>query len=132
MSWKNLTFTVPINHDGLLKRLTSREPPETKTILHRMDGEAFPGEFLVIMGPSGSGKSSLLNCLSHRTNAFSGDLFLNHMPWQPEFNRVCTLVPQDDLFLSCITVEEHVSHVWADCRQEEGGGGGVAGWPVHL
>jgi hypothetical protein len=57
MAWKNLKLSVPVPKGGLLQRLASREPPEMKTILHTMQGEARPGEFLVIMGPRSSTSS---------------------------------------------------------------------------
>ena len=50
---------------------------ESKTILDQISGVANPGEVLAIMGPSGGGKTSLLNSLSRRQNITSGKILLN-------------------------------------------------------
>jgi len=50
---------------------------ESKTILDQISGVANAGEVLAIMGPSGGGKTSLLNSLSRRQNITSGKILLN-------------------------------------------------------
>jgi len=48
-----------------------------KDILKNISGSAKPGELLSIMGPSGGGKTSLLNSLSRRQKITSGTVLLN-------------------------------------------------------
>ena len=72
------------------------------------------GQVNVIMGPSGSGKSSLLNLLSSRlpssTGSFttSGSLLVDGSPVKPEeLQAVCSYVTQDDsALLPYLTVRE--------------------------
>merc|ERR1711865_1166264 len=57
-----------------------------KKILDRAVGVARPGEVLAIMGPSGAGKTSLLNCISGRNKKHDGSVTLQfgngeRRPW---------------------------------------------------
>jgi len=58
---------------GKLFRPTSTK----KTILDGVSGIAEPGELHAIMGPSGGGKTSLLNTLSRRLKITEGKILLN-------------------------------------------------------
>ena len=55
---------------------------EPKKILQEVTGGTRPGEFLAIMGPSGAGKTTFLNCVSKRdlgdgVEHTGGTVFLN-------------------------------------------------------
>eukprot|EP01043_Picozoa_sp_COSAG02_P016925 COSAG02_NODE_756_length_17532_cov_5.673550_2_plen_609_part_00 len=66
LDFRNLSLTIP----------AKRKTP-AKTILHNVSGYALPGEILYIMGPSGAGKTSLLDSISGRTKvAPTGDVML--------------------------------------------------------
>lgn len=58
VSWENLRFEVPDPQD--------KKAPK-KVILHGLTGHVKPGELVAVIGPSGSGKSSFLNCIGGRT-----------------------------------------------------------------
>ena len=53
---------------------------ENKTILHNIDLEIKPGEFHVIMGRNGTGKSTLANVLAGKENydILNGDIIYNN------------------------------------------------------
>jgi len=101
-----------------------------KTILHGLNGHAAPGELVAIMGPSGAGKTSLLNCLAHRHSGFGGEVMytnyfgvetqpclkpfprqvnLNSVPWKESFHSILAYMPQDEIFLAELTVREHLT-----------------------
>ena len=84
-----------------------------KKILDRAVGIARPGEVLAIMGPSGAGKTSLLNCISGRNKEHDGRVTLKfdngeRQPWSKAMKRITAYVQQDDLILSTITPREHL------------------------
>lgn len=53
---------------------------DDKKVLDDISFELKKGERLVIMGPSGEGKSTILKCLSGLLTPSSGEIFLNNVP----------------------------------------------------
>jgi putative ABC transport system ATP-binding protein len=51
---------------------------EDTHVLHSLNFEIKSGEFVSIMGPSGSGKSSLLNIIGALQSPTNGDIFINN------------------------------------------------------
>jgi ABC-type multidrug transport system ATPase subunit len=87
----------------------------TKQILHPTTASFEPGVLNVIMGPSGSGKSSLLNAIANRLRTStsskydrSGKVLLNGaVPSREVVKSVICYVPQDDVgLLPALTVRE--------------------------
>lgn len=88
---------------------------ESKEILHKVNAVFKPGMINAIMGPSGSGKSSLLNLISGRlhssifsTFATTGSIMFNNTKISEKmFKKVCSFVSQDDdHLLAALTVRE--------------------------
>lgn len=67
-----------IRLDKVTKRYARRSGPVS--VLNDTDLEVPAGEFLAIMGPSGSGKSSLLNILGGVDRATSGEVWVADTP----------------------------------------------------
>ncbi|KAL9247937.1 hypothetical protein vseg_021311 [Gypsophila vaccaria] len=100
LTWKDLTVMVTLSHG------------HTQTVLHSLTGYALPGTFTALMGPSGSGKSSLLDALSTRlaANAFlSGTILLNGRRTNLSFG-TAAYVTQDDNLIGTLTVRETISY----------------------
>ena len=55
----------------------SRKLPQGKKVLEGIHGQLEPGTFLAVVGPSGSGKSSLLRCLALRDPWTSGEYWFD-------------------------------------------------------
>eukprot|EP01084_Bolivina_argentea_P263826 446696_1 len=97
VSWKNLQFQVPDPNDK----------KQTKMILNDLSGCAKPGEVIGMIGPSGSGKSSFLNCIAGRnTEGVSGEILFNDVQRPLNFARFTGYVIQDDLYFESLTVHE--------------------------
>ncbi|VVD00448.1 unnamed protein product [Leptidea sinapis] len=85
---------------------------QRKQLLRNVNGAAYPGELLAIMGSSGAGKTTLLNALTFRTPSgvvSSGTRALNGQPATPEaLTALSAYVQQQDLFIGTLTVKEHL------------------------
>ena len=67
-AFERLTYEVATTRDEKATPATSKtSTTATKAILRDVTGSARPGEVLALMGPTGSGKTSLLNALAGRT-----------------------------------------------------------------
>ncbi|CAK4706462.1 hypothetical protein AeNC1_008001 [Aphanomyces euteiches] len=97
LEWQNICLTVK-----------AKSPEAEKTILREVHGSAAPGQLVVIMGPSGAGKTSLLNVISGRNTSFTGSVLVNGHPWTKQMNKFASYVLQDDIFYHSLTVREHL------------------------
>nr|CAD7410475.1 unnamed protein product [Timema cristinae] len=77
-----------------------------------VNGIAYPGELLAIMGSSGAGKTTLLNTLMFKSSPnviVSGYTALNGFPVSSgTLSSLSAYVQQDDLFIGTLTVREHL------------------------
>ena len=95
----NVQFSVP-------------EGRETKETLKGLNGHAKTGEMLAILGPTGCGKTSLLNVLAARVPvikgvSLTGNITLNgHQRDEAQFRKISAYVLQDDLMYPHLTVYE--------------------------
>lgn len=104
LEWKGVNFSVPVGDEG-----------GKKHILSDISGRADPGELLAIMGPSGAGKTSLLNSLARLNPMATGDILLNGKPWEESFDKLTAYMHQDEAFMPDLTVTEHLMFQ-AQCR----------------
>ena len=100
---------------------------ERKTILEDISGSAKSGEVLAILGPSGAGKTSLLNVLT--LNAYGtqaqifGECSLNgNLLTSDLFKEHFCVVPQEDLhraFLTCRETLRYCANFYMEGSEEE-------------
>lgn len=86
-----------------------------KNLIHfffSVNGVAYPGELLAIMGSSGAGKTTLLNTLTFRSASsleISGTRAVNGYPVSSNtMTCLSAYVQQEDLFIGNLTVREHL------------------------
>ncbi|MCB2203088.1 ATP-binding cassette domain-containing protein [bacterium] len=68
------TITPSTQHEPILLLNGLRWQPAGQAILNNIDLDLYPGEFISLMGPNGSGKTSLLLAMMGLIQATSGDL----------------------------------------------------------
>jgi len=102
------TVRVDWNDLGLVARMAKKGGVEEKHILTKVSGFAVPGELLAIMGPSGAGKTSLLNCLAVRTAPTSGQLTFNASQYSRSLQGRVAYVHQQEMLLEAYTPREHL------------------------
>ncbi|CAG81495.1 P-loop containing nucleoside triphosphate hydrolase protein [Yarrowia lipolytica] len=109
---RNPPLTVAVSD---LKLSVTKLRAKEKPILDGINAIFRPGSISAILGPSGSGKSSLLNLMANRLNSTltqkytaSGDIFLNSTSIGiGNLGALCSFVTQeDDGLLSTLTVRE--------------------------
>ena len=104
ITWRNLTYTIQIGNNK--KQKTS------KKVLDDMTGAAMPRHFVALMGPTGSGKTSLLNCLSGRIpkkdGTLTGEILVDGKARNEKIyrSRQVAYVMQEELLFPHLTVME--------------------------
>ena len=79
-----------------------------RVILESIVGQAEAGDLVAVMGASGCGKSTFLNCLALRDQSFEGQIVLNDAPVNKQYLSLVGFVDQHDLFYPTQTVREHL------------------------
>lgn len=100
LAWNNISYSVKADKD-------------IKTLLHPMNGVAYPGEILAIMGSSGAGKSTLLDVLAGRiisNKDLSGTITTNGNLMDDAFRKQSGYVMQSDSLFPLLTVRETIKY----------------------
>lgn len=112
-----------------LKGASLQEQNSEKTLLTGLDLELKKGEFCIIVGPSGIGKSTLLRVLLGLTNLRSGEIAINGLAPTPSryaaWAQDIAFVPQEPfifegtLFDNIVYPESILEPTLLDCRKAE-------------
>ncbi|CAO2813468.1 unnamed protein product [Amaranthus hypochondriacus] len=94
-----------------MNEVKNRSTEGEKYILQGVSGAVNPGELLAMIGPSGGGKTTLLNLLSGRLTFNSGTITYNNLPYSKSLKRKIGYVTQDDLVFPHLTVKETLTYV---------------------
>ena len=108
LAYHDLNFTVQLSR-------TRKGEPATKAILTRVTGVCGAGRVHAIMGPSGAGKTSMLDILAGRAIASGGRLWLSARGglapagYAQAVRKLCAYVQQDDAIMASMTVREAIA-----------------------
>lgn len=114
LSWHNLTYKIQCKYDKNipeeLAKINEGVTHYDKQILYEQSGYASPGEALFIMGASGAGKSSLLNCICSRLD-YKGQVLVNKSLEvnSENYGRFGAYVTQDDVLYATLTCKESIA-----------------------
>ena len=116
-----LTYCVTLDLPNAVKKQKGApaDLPDKVRILSEVKGEILPGQMVAIMGASGAGKTSLLNCLSMKVqpqyiSPQEGFVLVNDKAvGSTELSSMSGFVHQDDLFIATITPREHLNFITA-------------------
>ena len=78
-------------------------------VLDNMSFNIRKGEFVCVVGPTGCGKSTFLNCLTRIHMPSEGDLFIDGVPADPRKHNI-SFVFQEPSALPWKTVEENIAY----------------------
>jgi multiple sugar transport system ATP-binding protein len=80
-------------------------------VLQEMNLEVKQGEFLVLLGPSGRGKSTLLNCIAGLLDVSGGQIFISgkNVTWEEPKNRGIGMVFQSYALYPQMSVKKNLS-----------------------
>ncbi|KAF9654055.1 hypothetical protein BDM02DRAFT_3158815 [Thelephora ganbajun] len=108
LEWNHITYVIPHGNTGL--RLFRRNPKDgqiitdDKVILDDVSGRVDPGQMMAILGPSGAGKTTLIEILSKKSKSGIITGGVSH-PGTGSSPRI-GFVPQQDTLPPTLTVSE--------------------------
>ncbi|KAJ1413448.1 P-loop containing nucleoside triphosphate hydrolase protein, partial [Ochromonadaceae sp. CCMP2298] len=114
LRWSSLEYSMMVKDTSKPSYCGLRPSYRRKRILHGISGEACSGQLLAIMGPTGCGKTSLLNVLAARVPSanswgasLTGSVTVNGQPMrEAHFRTLSAYVMQDDRMYAHLTVAE--------------------------
>ena len=102
-----MTYAVKVERKTEGLQLPCLKEQETKVILANISGIFKAGEMSAILGPSGAGKTSLLNIIACRIDRTEGRLLANTTEYDyNKFGDFANYVMQTDILMQTLTVRE--------------------------
>jgi len=95
----------------------NKDGPIEHHVLNNVNGYVEPGDLVALMGPSGAGKTSLLDVLANKINdgRITGEILINGKERNRYFRRIAGYVEQFNSHMECLSVREALTFA-ADLR----------------
>ncbi|KAI0345048.1 hypothetical protein BDW22DRAFT_1353889 [Trametopsis cervina] len=108
IAWSNVSYFVPAARQGSLFQ-RKRSLLESKTVLDNVSGQVIPGHMMAILGPSGAGKTTLIEILAgkYKVGRTTGDVTFPSNGTSAREPMV-GFVPQQDVLPATLTVHEAI------------------------
>lgn len=104
--WLHMAKGISVNAIDIVKTVKSGRG--TKNIANHITLSIDPGDFVAIIGGSGAGKSTFMNCISGFGRATSGTVLINGESLYPNYDTLKSVigyVPQQDIVYDDLTLE---------------------------
>lgn len=95
---------------------------EDQPVLKHIDFEVAPGQTVAILGATGSGKSSIINLISHFYDATEGEVLIDGFPithYDHKTLRSSIAVAMQDIFLFSDSIEKNIAYGVPDFEEKE-------------
>lgn len=95
---------------------------EDQPVLKNIDFEVAPGQTVAILGATGSGKSSIINLISHFYDATEGEVLIDGYPithYDHKTLRSSIAVAMQDIFLFSDSIEKNIAYGVPDFEEKE-------------
>ena len=100
-------------HNIVKKVKDSENHKQLKTICNNVSLDINPCEMVAVVGGSGDGKSTIMNCISGYDRATSGSIYVNGIDLYQNYDALKSIigyVPQQDIVFDNLTVQDMLSY----------------------
>ncbi|KAG2139030.1 hypothetical protein DEU56DRAFT_801366 [Suillus clintonianus] len=104
--WSDISYIVHSPKNSLFSLITKPTMRGGKTILDSVSGGVESGQLMAILGPSGAGKTTLVELIAGKTKSGQYTGSITFPPYSPGHHPRVAFVPQNDILPAMLTVRE--------------------------